>query len=294
MVKGLELHKTSSGERGRGWFDEHLRRVVGDGKNTSFWNDQWVDGDTLSSLFQRLYDISLDKEACVAEMIVEEEGVKKINWRWRRRLFQWEEEMVEICSGLVLEIKRTESDGDCWRWGKGHYSVKDAYFLISEGEEEEECDWVKDVWNQFIPSNMSILVWRLFNERLPTKANLSKRGIRLNSSALCVGGCGSQETEEHLFFNCPSLGAIWREIVRWIGILVALAKGGADHLIIFKNLLLGNVKTRDRMGVIWCAAVKLIWQTRNNIVFNQTSFDWERVMEEIKIRSWNILKARSK
>jgi hypothetical protein len=77
--RDLNCVKLVQGRGGRGWFDEHLRRVVGDGKNTSFWNDQWVDGDTLSSLFRRLYDISLDKEACVAEMIVEEEGVKKIN-----------------------------------------------------------------------------------------------------------------------------------------------------------------------------------------------------------------------
>jgi hypothetical protein len=51
---------------------------VGDGKNTLFWNDPWVDGDTLKDLFRRLFEISLDKEARVAEMIVEEKEVKKI------------------------------------------------------------------------------------------------------------------------------------------------------------------------------------------------------------------------
>jgi hypothetical protein len=34
-------------------------------------------------------------------MFIEEEGVKKINWRWMRRLFQWEKEIVEVCSGFV-------------------------------------------------------------------------------------------------------------------------------------------------------------------------------------------------
>jgi hypothetical protein len=42
-------------------------------------------------------------------MFIEEEGVKKINWRWMRRLFQWEKEMVEVCSELVLGGKRVES-----------------------------------------------------------------------------------------------------------------------------------------------------------------------------------------
>jgi hypothetical protein len=60
------------------WFDDNLEREVGDGKNTLFWNDPWVDGDTLKDLFRRLFEISLDKEARVAEMIVEEKEVKKI------------------------------------------------------------------------------------------------------------------------------------------------------------------------------------------------------------------------
>jgi hypothetical protein len=52
-----------------------------------------VEGDTLSRLFNRLYDLSLDKDKTVAELIVEEEGVRKVIWSWRRRLFQWEEEL---------------------------------------------------------------------------------------------------------------------------------------------------------------------------------------------------------
>jgi hypothetical protein len=48
----------------------------------------------------------------VAEMIVEEEGVKKINWRWRRNLFEWEKEMVKVCSDLVLSVKRVDGEGD--------------------------------------------------------------------------------------------------------------------------------------------------------------------------------------
>ncbi|MCI46798.1 hypothetical protein A2U01_0068039, partial [Trifolium medium] len=34
-------------------------------------------GDVLSKLFSRLFNLSLDKESRVSDMIVEEEGVKK-------------------------------------------------------------------------------------------------------------------------------------------------------------------------------------------------------------------------
>ncbi|GAU45257.1 hypothetical protein TSUD_291410 [Trifolium subterraneum] len=82
------------------------------------------------------------EEAKVAEVIVEEEGVKNIKWRWRRNLFEWEKEMVEVCSGLVLNVKRSDGEGDSWKWGEESYSVNEAYQMIKEGEENEEteCD----------------------------------------------------------------------------------------------------------------------------------------------------------
>jgi hypothetical protein len=35
-------------------------------------------------------------------MIVEENGAKVVMWRWRRRLFRWKEELVDVCNGVVL------------------------------------------------------------------------------------------------------------------------------------------------------------------------------------------------
>jgi hypothetical protein len=232
----------------------------------------------------------------VGDMIDEEEGVDKINWRWRRNLFEWEKEMVEVCEGVVLSVKRRDGEEDCWKWRDENYTVKEAYRVIKEGDEEGEtkCEWYKDVWNQLIPSNMSTLAWRLFLKRLPTKENLIRRGIMLNSSALCVGGCGNPETEEHLFFNCPMLGSVWRKIVNWLGVPLVLPEGGYIHLNTLKNMVPCNIKIRDKIAVIWFSTISSIWRTRNDMIFNHTGYDWEKLFEEIKIRSWRILRARSK
>jgi hypothetical protein len=85
-----------------------------------------------------------------------------------------------------------------------------------------------------------ILIWRLFLNRLPTKENLRKRGINLNSSALCVGGCGSVETENHLFFCCPIPSLAWNEVGRWLGISIVLGERRPEHLILFKNSVTGG------------------------------------------------------
>jgi hypothetical protein len=46
--------------------------------------------------------------------------------------------------------------------------------------------------------------------------------------------------------------------------------------------------------VIWFSTISSIWRTRNDMIFNHTGYDWEKLFEEIKIRSWRILRARSK
>jgi hypothetical protein len=119
--------------------------------------------------------------------------------------------------------------------------------VIKEEDEggEIECGWYKDVWNQLIPSNMSTLVWRLFLKRLPTKENMVRRGISLNSSTLYVGGCGNPESEDHVFFNCPMLGSIWRKIVNWLGVPLVLPKGGHNHLSLLNFLVPCNIKICD-------------------------------------------------
>jgi hypothetical protein len=152
------------------------------------------------------------------------------------------------------------------------YTVKKAYDLLTR-EETEGCEWVKDVWNPLIPSKMSMLGWRLFQSRLPTKENLLKRGVRLTTSSLCVGGCGGVETESHLFFNCPTLSVVWGEVIKWLRIPVVLPEGGFDHLSIFMGLGNGCSKTKEKLGVIWFVAVYTIWKTRNAMIFNWMGFE---------------------
>jgi hypothetical protein len=49
------------------------RKVVGNENKALFWKE-WI-GDSLRDHFSRLFEISLDKDMCVVEMIVNDEGV---------------------------------------------------------------------------------------------------------------------------------------------------------------------------------------------------------------------------
>lgn len=52
-----------------------MARKIGNGRNSSFWNDAWRDTIPLSIKFPRLYSISNNQEAKVSELWVLVEGV---------------------------------------------------------------------------------------------------------------------------------------------------------------------------------------------------------------------------
>ncbi|PNX80569.1 DNA-directed RNA polymerase, partial [Trifolium pratense] len=49
------------------WFENNIRRKVGDGKNTSFWKDKWFQMKILGTRFPRHFELSVDKNISVAD-----------------------------------------------------------------------------------------------------------------------------------------------------------------------------------------------------------------------------------
>jgi len=60
--------REGSGAVARGWFDNNIRRVVGNGRETLFWTDNWLGGVPLKLQFSRLNELPVHKECSVEEM----------------------------------------------------------------------------------------------------------------------------------------------------------------------------------------------------------------------------------
>lgn len=54
--------------------------------------------------FRRLFESSEDLNVSVATMRMEGWEVDGVGWRWRRRLFAWEEEQLVDCARLLDNI----------------------------------------------------------------------------------------------------------------------------------------------------------------------------------------------
>ena len=98
--RGIAKIRDGADENEGGWFAERVSKVLGDRKNTYFWLDRWVGEVPLCRRFARLFDLTINKLSTVAEMY--DRGGEA--WNWRRRLWVWEEELVEECRTLLTNV----------------------------------------------------------------------------------------------------------------------------------------------------------------------------------------------
>jgi hypothetical protein len=103
-----------------------------------------------------------------------------------------------------------------WQGEKdGRYSVRSAYHLLGEerrrllpGSSTAPNDnlWQK-IWHVQLPNRVRNFVWRLAKNILPTRGNLSKKGVKIEP--LCPFCNSDIEIIEHLFMKCNIAKLVW-------------------------------------------------------------------------------------
>ena len=228
------------GEGVGSWFEDNLRRVVGNGRNTLFWYDRWMGDLPLKLKYPCLFDLVVSKECSVEEMwrLGWMEGGRV--WVWRRRLLAWEEDGVRECSLLLLNVVLQENVSDTWKWllDPSHgYSVRESYRYFTHSGDMVDRSLVDDVWHWQIPSKVSLLAWHILRDRLPTKDNLSQRGILNSDNIMCAtAGCDNSKSTSHLFLQCVTSRELWDTVFNWLGISLVMPLHLRHHFMQFTKL----------------------------------------------------------
>ncbi|GKB79710.1 RNA-directed DNA polymerase, eukaryota, reverse transcriptase zinc-binding domain protein [Tanacetum coccineum] len=120
------------------------------------------------------------------------------------------EDLKSYLEGTILS-----SMLDRWRWsfsGDGEFSVSSVRSLIDD--KILEVVGPKTRWIKYVPIKVNILAWRIKLDYLPTRLNLSRRGIDLES-IFCASCNSVVESSSHIFFACSMVKDLYKNIARW-------------------------------------------------------------------------------
>ncbi|GKB38179.1 RNA-directed DNA polymerase, eukaryota [Tanacetum coccineum] len=233
-----------------------------------------------NELFPRLYALENNKECSV---VVKMQG--EIDSSFRRHVRGGvETQQLENIQDLVRSKVLSNVD-DRWAWdlnGGGDFCVKDARDLVDEvllPKENVATRWIKT-----IPIKVNVFAWKLHLDRLPTRSNLLKRGIQVQSS-LCPICNVLQEDTSHLFFSCDVALAISRLICRWWNVSWSPVDSYSGWLEWFNSIRLGSKLKGILEGVFyvswWC-----LWNFRNQLLFASKKPRKETLFDDVVSRSF--------
>lgn len=123
--------------------------------------------------------------------------------------------------------------------------------------------------------------------RLPTKSNLTRRGVVLPISEANYKVCRCQvEDESHVFSLCPLARNVWVAVYRWLDFPLVIHCDPSVHFLshigIFKSK-----RGKLLATCIWECTAWVLWKARNKYIFNNEQANAERLVEEIKGRVWS-------
>nr|GEY09178.1 hypothetical protein [Tanacetum cinerariifolium]GEY13283.1 hypothetical protein [Tanacetum cinerariifolium] len=104
---------------------------------------------------------------------------------------------------------------DRWRWflsGDGEFSVASVRNLINDRTLAEVG--AKTRWIKYVPIKVNILAWRIKLNNLPSRLNLSRRGLDLDT--IFCPSCNSEvESSNHIFIGCLAVKDLYKFLARW-------------------------------------------------------------------------------
>ncbi|GKA64834.1 RNA-directed DNA polymerase, eukaryota [Tanacetum coccineum] len=126
-----------------------------------------------------------------------------------------ESSQVEDLKRLIQPVTLKQGK-DSWNWSlskSGTYSVASVRNLIDSSLLPSSD--MKTRWIRYIPNKVNVFAWKVMTNSLPTRFNISRRGIDIESIS-CVNCVFGVETTNHLFFTCDMAIDSYDDWRNWI------------------------------------------------------------------------------
>ncbi|GJU77019.1 RNA-directed DNA polymerase, eukaryota [Tanacetum coccineum] len=267
----------------------HLKKKVGNGVHTSFWEDSWINDIPLSQSYPRLYALENRKHITVAEKISEATLIASFRRAPRGGVEEDQFiQLVELVDSVILS-----NSNDRWVWlldPSGEYSVSstrtyiDDLLLPTVGSPTR--------WAKVVPIKINIFAWKVCLDKLPMRLNLSLRGIDI-PSIVCPNCSLAGESCSHLFFSCSMARLLWRKVARWWDFDIPEFSSYEEWITWFKSIRIPKV-VKDVLEGVFYVMWWVIWKFRNEVLFGNSRPRFDILFDDIVLLSFTWCSNRCK
>nr|GEU48575.1 RNA-directed DNA polymerase, eukaryota [Tanacetum cinerariifolium] len=180
------------------------------------YNSNWV---CIMNEINRLKDNNMDRmkflkkrvDFCVADKLDQNAVASTLRCSPRNGVeMDQYSALAEILEGVILPVMSDR--WTCALTGPGDFSASSSRKFIDEKSivgVNQQTRWIK-----VVPSKINILPWKVRFDFLPTRLNLSRRGVEIQS-IVCPTCNMEVESSSHVFFSCSLVKVIYRKIASW-------------------------------------------------------------------------------
>ncbi|GJY05619.1 RNA-directed DNA polymerase, eukaryota [Tanacetum coccineum] len=253
-----------------------VNKKVGNGESTSFWNDLWLGDSPLNKRFPRLFFLEVDKNISVATKLRDSSLTESFRRPPRSGI---EEENLLLLIANTSSVMLTNIS-DRWSWqldSFGVFSVKWVREFIDDSLLPRSAAHTR--WIKHIPIKINIFAWRVSLDKLPTRLNLSLRGLDI-PSIICPLCSIYGESTSHLLFSCLLARQLMCKVARWWELEYHDILSYEDWLGWLNNLRCSK-RFKDMFEGVCYTTWWVIWKHRNQVLFGTNLSRIDLLFDEI-------------
>jgi hypothetical protein len=189
---------------------------LGDGANTLFWKDRWLDGKCIKDIAPAVFDLVPPRLAnirLVRDTLPNFQWISDVNGAISVRVIAEFLELCEVLDAVVLQPGIR--DRHLWKFSaSGEYTTSSAYKALFLGSVQFEP--AERVWKSWAPGKCKFFIWLVEHNRCWTADRLIKRGLdRPEQCPLCDQ---EAETINHLLVKCVFAIQFWFHFLSSVGL----------------------------------------------------------------------------
>nr|GEW02537.1 RNA-directed DNA polymerase, eukaryota [Tanacetum cinerariifolium] len=230
-----------------------IQKKIGNGIDTSFWEEIWGGDSAFKFLYPRLYALESCKSIAVAEKL----GHTNLASSFRRHPRGGIEQEQFLHLSTRLDDTCLVDMRDRWSWlldGTGEFSVASVRKMIDECYLPEISS--KTRWIKVMPIKINIHAWKVKMDCLPTRLNISRQARQ-----------------------------VWVKIASWWDVNYMVFSSYAKWLDWFSSLQL-HPKHKNLFEGVCFTMWWYMWNFRNKSIFRRVPPNKASIYEDIISRSF--------